>query len=173
MEINLSNLLVKQQELDGRINTLHNVSHASTKDERFVALLVEIGELANATRAFKYWSLKPSEARSILLDEYADGLHFFLSLALVFDYAVDEVSYKIGENSQEFIVKTILDVYAKINEFRQKETIECYFVALKSFLVLGSALQFTPDDIINAYGVKLLENYKRQDTKYQKEGKNG
>ena len=62
------------------------------KDERFLALLVEIGELANATRAFKYWSLKPAEERARLLDEYADGLHFFLSLALVFKLEVEVVN---------------------------------------------------------------------------------
>lgn len=58
MEINLAPLLLKQRELDADINSRHNVTHESTKTERFLALLVEIGELANATRAFKYWSLK-------------------------------------------------------------------------------------------------------------------
>ena len=43
---------------------------------------MEFGEFANATRCFKYWSNKPSEAQDIVLDEYVDGLHFFLSLGI-------------------------------------------------------------------------------------------
>lgn len=166
MEIKLSSLLAKQRELDARINAEHNVTHASTKSERFLALLVEIGELANATRAFKYWSLKPSEDRAILLDEYADGLHFFLSLAIVFNFDVDEVVYPEISHNKASIVSSVLAVYEKIMDFKTNETQASYFTALQAFLTLGSALQFTPDDIKNAYGVKLLENYKRQDTKY-------
>ena len=166
MEIKLSSLLDKQRELDALINAEHHVTHESTKSERFLALLVEIGELANASRAFKYWSLKPSEERPILLDEYADGLHFFLSLALVYNFAVDSVTYEEISPSKTNIVHSVLNVYEKIIDFKKSESAASYFLALQAFLTLGSALQFAPDEIKNGYGVKLLENYKRQDSKY-------
>lgn len=166
MEINLAPLLAKQAELDERINREHNVTHQSTKDERFLALLVEVGELANATRAFKYWSLKPAEERTRLLDEYADGLHFFLSLALVFNIDLNSVEYDECETNKASVISQFKKVYLKINKLMNYEDKRSYLLALASFLTLGSALAFSPEDIIDAYGAKLVVNYKRQDTKY-------
>ena len=71
--IDLTPLYVKQAELDQRIADNHHVSYETTRERRILALLVEIGEFANATRCFKYWSNKPSEAQDIVLDEYVDG----------------------------------------------------------------------------------------------------
>ncbi len=166
MDVNLAPLLQEQAKLDARINTEHQVTHHSTKTERFLALLVEIGELANATRAFKYWSLKPSEERAILLDEYADGLHFFLSLALVFNIDVTSVSYPASGTSKSDVVTLFANVYTTIVHFMKEETSESYFSALTTFLTLGSALQFSSDDITAAYRAKLVVNYERQNTKY-------
>ena len=60
MAIELSNLYQKQAELDARIAENHNITYATTRSRRILALLVEFGEFANATRCFKYWSNKPS-----------------------------------------------------------------------------------------------------------------
>ena len=50
--IDLSNLYNKQAELDKRIAENHHVSYETTRERRILALLVEIGEFANATRCF-------------------------------------------------------------------------------------------------------------------------
>ncbi len=50
-------------------------------DKKLLALSVEVGELANATKCFKYWSTKKDEGMERILDEYADVLHFLLSVA--------------------------------------------------------------------------------------------
>ena len=60
-------------------------------NDRITALFVEVGELANATRCFKYWSVKPSESRERLLDEYSDVFHFFLSIGNTLDFTVEEI----------------------------------------------------------------------------------
>ena len=80
--IDLSPLFAKQKELDDNIAKNHHVSYETTRNKRSLALLVEIGEFANATRTFKYWSNKSSMSKDVVLDEYADGLHFFLSLGI-------------------------------------------------------------------------------------------
>lgn len=59
--------------------------------DTFLALQVEISELANATRCFKHWSCKPSEKKEVLLEEYADILHFFLSLGNQLGFTPEEV----------------------------------------------------------------------------------
>ena len=60
-------------------------------NERLLALFAEVGEFANATRCFKYWSHKPSESKERLLDEYVDILHFYLSVGNTMKFNVDEV----------------------------------------------------------------------------------
>lgn len=167
MEINLGPLLIKQAELDGRINSEHNVTHQSTKKERILALYVEIAELANATRVFKYWSLKASEERSVLLDEYADGLHFFLSLALVYNFRLGLLEVNgTDDKTKSFAVTMFNEVFTNIAAFTISEKSEDYYKALGSFLILGSALGYTSDDITEAYNAKMVVNYERQNTKY-------
>ncbi len=76
MKIDFIELFKMQKELDLVIQEKHDVSFENTMTRRSLALFVEIGELANATRCFKYWSYKPSESKERVMDEYADGLHF-------------------------------------------------------------------------------------------------
>ena len=104
--IDLTNLYQKQAELDARIAENHSVSYETTRERRILALLVEIGEFANATRCFKYWSNKPSEAQDIVLDEYVDGLHFFLSLGI--DIKVNKKTYNHTKHADN-LTKQILE----------------------------------------------------------------
>lgn len=59
--------------------------------DRLLALFAEVGELANATRCFKYWSKKGPESRERLLDEYVDILHFWLSIGNTLGFSSEEV----------------------------------------------------------------------------------
>ena len=87
----LKEMYQKQLELDTEIAKNHNISYEETKDKRLLALLVELGEFANATRTFKFWSFKPSESKERVLDEFADGLHFLLSLGLAYKFELDSI----------------------------------------------------------------------------------
>ena len=78
MKIELKPLINEQAKLDAHIQSQHQVTYANTRDKRILALLVEIGEMINETKTFKFWSKKPSAEKPIILDEYADGLHFLL-----------------------------------------------------------------------------------------------
>ena len=117
MAIELKELFAAQAKLDERIAHDHNVSYASTRDRRIMALIVEIGELANATRCFKYWSNKGSEDKEIVLDEYADGLHFFLSLGI--DIKTSKDTYHITKH-QEDLTKQFHLIYHNIDNFYKK-----------------------------------------------------
>src|SRR5690606_36397479 len=81
MEIDWQKLFSMQRELDERIIVEHQLTGTYFL-ERLLALQVEVGELANETRCFKYWSLKPPAERAVILEEYVDGIHFILSIGL-------------------------------------------------------------------------------------------
>lgn len=161
--IELKELFEAQAKLDSRIAQDHNVTYASTRDRRIMALIVEIGELANATRCFKYWSNKGSESKEIVLDEYADGLHFFLSLGI--DIKASKRVYHYTKHSDD-LTNQILEVYRLASIFLKKQDEKSYVKAFQAFINIVPILKVRWTTIEKAYYKKLGENYHRQDTNY-------
>lgn len=161
--IDLSPLFEKQKELDENIANNHHVSYETTRNKRSLALLVEIGEFANATRTFKYWSNKPSMAKEVVLDEYADGLHFFLSLGI--DSKVKSTIVELIDTELS-PTDIFLKLYDDINKYFLSRNDNDYFEAFKTFLSLLNPLGLTIEELEIAYYHKLQENYHRQETNY-------
>ena len=159
----LKEMYDKQLELDLEIAKNHQISYEETKDKRLLALLVELGEFANATRTFKFWSFKPSESKERVLDEFADGLHFLLSLGLAYSYRVDSIEV---ESQESDLTKAILDSYHHINEFYNDRSYSKYIKMFEGYLKILGTLGYTWDDAYNAYFLKLQENHHRQETNY-------
>lgn len=163
MKIDLSKLYIKQAELDKRIAENHSISYATTRKRRTLALLVEIGEFANATRCFKYWSNKSSEPLDIVLDEYVDGLHFFLSLGI--DINVSKKAYNHTKHAEN-LTEQILEVYRLAAIFLKKQDEKSYIKAFQAFINITTLLKVRWSTIEKAYYKKLGENYSRQDNNY-------
>ena len=163
MQINLNELYKKQAELDKVIADNHKITYATTRKRRTLALLVEIGEFANATRCFKYWSNKSSEPLDIVLDEYVDGLHFFLSLGI--DINVSKREYNHTKHAND-LTEQILEVYRLTANFLKKQDERSYVKAFQAFINITPLLRVRWTTIEKAYYKKLGENYHRQDTNY-------
>lgn len=161
--IDLKSLYSKQIELDEEICKKHNVSYESTRISRLIALLVEIGEFANETRAFKYWSLKGSSPKEVVIEEYVDALHFFLSVGIGDNNYLKEISVL---NIDKPVNEQILDVYTSIIEYSKDRTLEKYTYAFNLFFHLGKSIGFKEDEIMDAYNLKLKENHSRQNNNY-------
>ena len=163
MKIVLDELFIAQGKLDATIAQNHGISYKTTRHRRLMACLVEIGELANATRCFKYWSNKGPEADDIVLDEYADGLHFFLSLGI--DIGTSKKSYNITKH-EDNLTDQFLMVYHRLDEFRKKQDDSSYIKAFQAFLNLLPLLGYKWKQLEAAYYKKLGVNYNRQETNY-------
>ena len=163
MKIVLDELFIAQGKLDATIAQNHGISYKTTRHRRLMACLVEIGELANATRCFKYWSNKGPEADDIVLDEYADGLHFFLSLGI--DIGTSKKSYNITKH-EDNLTDQFLMVYHRLDEFRKKQDDSSYIKAFQAFLNLLPLLGYKWKQLEEAYYKKLGVNYNRQETNY-------
>lgn len=164
MEIDFEILLKKQSELDALIHHNHNVNYETTKTKRLLAFLVELGELANATKAFKFWSLKPSESRERLLDEYADGLHFLLSFALA--HNIELPSFSVEEEGEIDVTEKFIACYQSVLRFNEDKDKSSLYLTFSDFIALGQALSFTKEEIVTAYENKLVVNYQRQKEHY-------
>lgn len=159
----LKQLFIAQKGLDETIHKNHGVSYETTRSRRTLALIVEIGELANTTRCFKYWSNKGSEEKDVVLDEYADGLHFFLSLGICINTSKEE--YEIIKPDNDLTTQ-FLKIYEEISIFNNDPSEDNYEKAFSSFFNLLPLLDFTWEDLEKAYYKKLNTNYVRQDTNY-------
>ena len=107
------------------IGLLRNTSleDKDLEENKILALLVEISELANETRCFKHWSKKGPSEESVLLEEYVDSLHFFLSIANHHQYDVDRLySQYLSDfkpnDTPETLVTAFKDIMTKILKWK-------------------------------------------------------
>ena len=163
MICDLTDLYNKQRELDLNIANNHNITYESTRNKRTLALLVELGEFANATRTFKYWSNKSGESKERILDEFADGLHFLLSLGIDQHYEIDTVEVLDDDKS---LTDNLLETYNLTSIFYSSQTQSNYLRAFISYLRALYKLGYTWQEARDAYYLKLEENFNRQKTNY-------
>lgn len=156
-------LFSKQEKLDQYIIENHQLHDQDLFEEKMLALLVELGELANETRCFKFWSEKKASERSIILEEYVDNIHFLLSLGLTKQYEFAQIE---DETSHLTETEQFNDVFKKALNFYTEQTKETYITLFQSYIQLGALLGFTVTDIIKAYDEKNEVNYERQDQGY-------
>lgn len=160
----IGQLFELQKQLDERIEKEHGLEQAELMDKKIMALLVELGELANETRCFKFWSKKPSAERDVVLEEYVDGIHFILSIGIELDVEKN-IELQILEGNED-LVEQFHRVFSSITGFRENICIETYHKIFSEYILLGKLLGFSPTDIEKAYILKNEVNHQRQDQGY-------
>lgn len=164
--INLSEIFDQQIKLDQHIHSNHHLSYADVFDELKLALAVELGELANEVRCFKFWSFKQPSAKDVILEEYVDGIHFITSLAVAKNVKNYD-QWLINVDSKQIDKKeiTILfnQLFGHVNRLKNKLNIVKWY---KNYIKLGYALGFNFDEIKAAYTKKNQINHQRQNNNY-------
>ncbi|MCM3122664.1 dUTP diphosphatase [Mesobacillus sp. AQ2] len=159
--MNTITLFKMQKALDSHIETQHKLENDDLIDRKVLALLVEIGELANETRCFKFWSVKPSSEKDVILEEFVDGVHFILSLGIECGY--EDIEYitpdrpTVTDTSNQFLA-----VYESVQKFRDSRSKEDYVRLFESYMRLAELLDLHEDQIEQAYIQKNEVNYDRQ-----------
>lgn len=161
--IDLTALFPLQAALDEEIALTHGVTYESTFSRRLLSLLVELGEFANETRCFKYWSLKGPSPKERILDEYADGLHFLLSLGIPLGVSEYKHYFEVKEKD---LTEALLNVYQNALELRENYTVAQYAKTFGSYLNLIPLFDYSVEEVGMAYLAKLGVNHKRQEEKY-------
>lgn len=157
--MNFSKLFKLQENLDNRILQQRGLDNKSLTSKKILALQVEIAELANETRCFKFWSDKGPSNRNVILEEYVDCLHFILTLGLEKQFNDIEIETK---ELQYDITAQFLNLYVDINDFIVSSSRDHYITLFEDFLSLGKSLGFSIDEIEEAYIEKNSINHKRQ-----------
>ncbi|PIC74761.1 dUTP diphosphatase [Sporosarcina sp. P17b] len=159
----LHQLFEMQKALDTYIQKNHQTNETFT--ERGLALLVELSELANETRCFKFWSTKGPSANDVILEEYVDSIHFLLSLGIEKNFDGLE-EWPAGESTDQNLTQLFIQTGRSIYTFLDSLTFEDYKNIWVNYGALANTLGFTEDQIIQAYIDKNEENYARQRSGY-------
>ncbi|WP_208592292.1 dUTP diphosphatase [Gracilibacillus suaedae] len=161
--MNWQTLFDMQRELDNYILAQHDLKNENVFDKKVLALLVEVGELANETRCFKYWSVKPASEKAVIAEEYVDGIHFILSLGL--ELGVDQYESS-NQASDEDLTSLFHHVFRSISVLKGEQSVEAYRAVFDTYLILGEKLGFSANDIKKAYVDKNKINFERQNQGY-------
>lgn len=162
MRLDLSPLIPYQAQLDDRIHTTHNETRASTRTKRILALMVEIAELANETRSFKYWSVRGANARSELLEEFIDTIHFTLSLGLDLNQEQATVEAHAQGDLNQLFIEWMQACCALQDHF----DLAHYHALLTYVPRVAQTLGFSEAEILASYVAKNEKNHQRQNEAY-------
>lgn len=193
--MNLNKLFQIQDELDQAIVKKKGLEGQDLLPKKILALQVELGELANEWRGFKFWSedqfprgkgryVKGNitfindvqtwtdfdvEEGNPLLEEYVDCLHFILSIGL-------ELKIKIAyaretQSNKTNITKLFTSLFIGSGIIGSPESDNeinyiNYLSLTSDFIRLGQLLGFTEKQIEQAYLSKNKINHARQESGY-------
>ncbi len=191
--MNLQPLFETQKMLDDVIEKEKGLEGHDLLDKKILALQVELGELANEWKGFKFWSNNqtpnnyckacqlietPHNCANPLLEEYADCLSFILCIGNDLGITHEDICIEgdlTGEETTEtfndlFYYVTALNVYLDVNipgSITTEDLKEVYHDIFECFVGLGeSHLGFTWEEIEQSYYEKNKINHERQANGY-------
>lgn len=163
MNLKLNDIRHLQIELDERIMANHAVTRPQTRTKRILALMVEIGELANETRAFKFWSFKKPSDKEVLLEELGDCVHFAVSLGIDLGDDAQELAFESREAS---LSDQFIDWMAETAKLKKDFNLVQYRLVLSYIGSVALAMGFEASDVFDFYVKKNEINHNRQETQY-------
>jgi len=183
--MNLEKLFEAQRKLDEHIEREHPRQEGEDRlAKKILALMVELGELANEHRGFKFWSndQKPRTnavrhkkidgkyyfdgVYNPLLEEYVDCLHFILSIGLEIEVSDEDIEIALEIKENQTSQNTFDQFVLVINWANSMHDDNYYHELLASFIVLGEMLGFTWEQVEEAYFQKNAINHERQENGY-------
>src|SRR5690625_5063460 len=135
-------LFEKQIELDAYITNNHDLSESNLFEQKILALFVELGELANETRCFKFWIMIERKVKSVIHDEYIDNINNLCKLGCENNLTYHEIEYEKNNVSETTQINNIFDY---LTQFKNEETKDNYLKLYEAYLQLADTLGFTDE----------------------------
>ncbi len=156
--LELQEIYEEAKYLDILFNARNNLKSQEIINKNILELLVEIGELANETRCFKYWSLKKASPKEVILEEYIDCLFMILSFCNLLDISLKE---NFQEENNLDLVSSFINLYEKTSSLKTKLEKEQVKYLLVDIFHIAKLLNFTLEDLKRGSKLKSLIIQKR------------
>lgn len=158
----MQKMMTMHKLLEEKIQDRFHFNPSRRHDENVLALIVELSELANETKCFKYWSANQTPERERMLEEYADLHHCLMGLGNAL-HCKPYLPHRIQEETLTDQFLTMIDLAMKHHYIGQYTT---WRKLMDAFSGLGFMLGFSPEEIESAYMKKHRLNMERQDEEY-------
>ncbi|CDQ17966.1 dUTP diphosphatase [Halobacillus karajensis] len=155
--MNLEKLFEIQGGLDYHITKEKQLGEEDLTSNKILAFKVELGELLNEIpESFKFWSNRKDSKREDIREEFVDGMHFLLSVAI-------ERKYHTYVTNASLIVEegNVIDFCNRTFESSINSSGE-WLRVFETYLSLGVSLGFTLEEMEQAYYDKNEINHRRQ-----------
>lgn len=160
--MNLNSLFEKQKELDKYIYEKNNVTAKEVFERKIVALLVELGELANELQFFKYWKENINIDSQRAIEEYIDVIHFTISIA----NAVGVHEHKYIDTKPRDLNKLFLGITNLATVISVSKSKDHVKSLINNVIALGYQLGLNEEIVLAEYNKKNEVNYARQESGY-------
>ena len=141
--LRLANIYKETKYLDDLFESRYKNDKELIRKNR-LELLVEIGELANETRCFKYWSIRQTGEKEKVLEEYIDCLFMTLYFCNITKISLNE---KFPESNNGDLIETFLNIYKYASNLDVKPKKSDVKKLLVECLYLADLLELTIDDL--------------------------
>lgn len=136
-------IYIENKKLDEMFDKLYDHHSEDTIEKNIVELLVELGELANETRCFKYWSNKKPSSNNM---------------------ANIDLNEPFEEVNEKNIVTQFKQLYKLVSTLDIKLDRELIKEILSNLANLGILLDFSKEEIVDGCLLKINKNKSRFDT---------
>jgi dimeric dUTPase (all-alpha-NTP-PPase superfamily) len=163
--MNIKELLDKQKELDTVILERARMRGYPLLEIK-LALLTELGELANEVQSFKYWKQHKNVNREKVLEEWADCFHFALSLENYLNQVEDEMLVDLANSIAEILSRKYKKPYINGEFELAYRNVLTEEDILLTIIGLGLDLNISLVEMEKAYLDKNKVNHTRQEKGY-------
>ena len=154
----------KNKKLDDIFMNKYMDTESSYYEKNCLELIVEIGELANESKCFKYWTVKKPD-KELVLEEFADTL--LMVLYMFNTYNVDSVSIIDVDMSLNVLVEFNILIRMCTNLMNKEDINELYLKEIFTRLIhIGKLLELSDSEIIDACYKKIFKNEERLNSNY-------
>lgn len=172
----LKKLAVLQEELDKSVREKHGIDY-DTSNLKIVAFKVEFGEFLNEHKFFKYWKINHNpNVKAVLvpamfeedrvyynplLEEFADGTHFLLSIGIERKYLKYIHAFDVIDRKSDSLEYLAMEIFSNPINSAGK-----WLEVFSDYIYFGWLVGITPSDIEEEYLKKNAINHKRQENQY-------
>lgn len=152
----------ENKELDKLFNKEYDNTSSDTMKKNILELSVELGEFANETKCFKYWSVKKMNKEESL-EEFSDCLLMVLFFCNDLDISLEEDFPKIDDKDIIVEFNTLFNLSSGLMFNYNKDQVK---KILSHLINLGYLFEFSDEEIIRSSLIKIKIDKERFNINY-------